>query len=118
MQGLHTNIHCLALELSEWISSFVKPLKVILTKRFVKQNLNFKRKYEDEQFKYKIIFADCVVNIRGQMLSFCYIAFPLLAIVRTICLFVNFEKLSILLGFSRDIVEGWARVCCVHVFLV
>ena len=51
------NIHCLAVELSEWISPFVKPLKVILTKRFVliKQNRNFKRKYDDEQFKYKII---------------------------------------------------------------
>ena len=34
-----------------------KPLKVILTKRFVliKQNRNFKRKNEDKQFKYKII---------------------------------------------------------------
>ena len=37
--------------------SFIKPLKVILTKRFVliKQNRNFKRKYDDEQFKYKTI---------------------------------------------------------------
>ena len=36
--------------------SFIKPLKVILTKRFVliKQNRNFKRKY-DKQFKCKII---------------------------------------------------------------
>ena len=57
MQGLDTSIHCLAVELSEWISSFVKPLKVILTKRFVliKQDRNFKRKYDDEQYKYKII---------------------------------------------------------------
>ena len=48
-------IHCLAVELSELISPFVKPLKVILTKRFVliKQSQNFKRKYDDEQFKYK-----------------------------------------------------------------
>ena len=23
-----------------------------------------------------------------------------------------------LLGFSSDIFEGWARVCCVHLFLV
>ena len=22
-----------------------------------------------------------------------------------------------LLGFSRNILEGWAKVCCVHVFL-
>ena len=39
-------------------------------------------------------------------------------IVRTICLFENLEKLSILFGFSRDVFEGCARVCCVHVFLV
>ena len=99
MQGLDTNIHCSAVELSQWISSFVKPSKVILTKRFVliKQNRNFKRKYDDEQFKFKTIFADCVVNICGQILYFCYIASPLLAIVRTICLFENFEKLSMLL---------------------
>ena len=50
------------------------------------------------------------------MLCFSFIAFSL--IVKTICLFDNFEKLSMLLGFSRDILEGWARVCCVHVFLV
>ena len=35
---------------------FIKPLKVIITKRFVliKQNRNFKLKYDDKQFKYKI----------------------------------------------------------------
>ena len=57
IQGLDTNIYCLAVELSEWISSFVKPLKVILTKHFVliKQNRNFKCKYDDERFKRKII---------------------------------------------------------------
>ena len=47
-----------------------------------------------------------------------FIACPLPVIVRRICRFENFEKLSLLLGFSRDILEGWARVCCVHVFLV
>ena len=37
--------------------SFIKLLKVILTERFVliKQNRNFKRKYNDKQFKCKII---------------------------------------------------------------
>ena len=37
--------------------SFIKPLKVIYTKRFVliKQNRNFKLKYDDKQFKCKII---------------------------------------------------------------
>ena len=35
-----------------------------------------------------------------------FIAFTLLVIVRTICLFHSFEKLSILLGFSRDVLEG------------
>ena len=59
-----------------------------------------------------------VVNIRVQMLCFSYIAYPLPVIVRKICLFDNFEKLSTLLGFSRYILEGWARGCCVHVFLV
>ena len=37
--------------------SFIKPLKIILTKRFVliKQNRNFKREYDDKQIKYKIL---------------------------------------------------------------
>ena len=57
MQGHDTNMHCLAVELTGWISSFVEQLKVILTERFllIKQNRNFKRKYDHEQFKYKII---------------------------------------------------------------
>ena len=49
---------------------------------------------------------------------FSFTAFPLPVIVRTICLFENFEKLSTLLGFSKDILEWWVRVCCVHEFLV
>ena len=53
-----------------------------------------------------------------QILCFSYTAYPLPVIVWRICLFDNFEKLSMLLGFSRDILEGWARGCCVHVFLV
>ena len=50
MQGIDTNIHYLAVELSGWIPLFVKPLKFILTKRFViiKQSRDFKRKYDDE----------------------------------------------------------------------
>ena len=52
------------------------------------------------------------------MLCFSYVAVPLQIIVKMICLFDNFEKLSMLLGFSRYILEGWAKVCCVHVFLV
>ena len=47
-----------------------------------------------------------------------FIALPLSVIVRTICLLDNFEKFSMLLGFWRDVLEGWARVCCIHVFLV
>ena len=37
--------------------SFIKPFKVILTKRFVliKQNQNSIRKYDYKQFKYKIM---------------------------------------------------------------
>ena len=37
--------------------SFIKSLKDIFTKRFIliKQNLNFKREYNDKEFKYKII---------------------------------------------------------------
>ena len=38
--------------------------------------------------------------------------------VRTICLFDNFEKLSILIEFSRDRLKVWARGCCARVFLV
>ena len=52
------------------------------------------------------------------MLCFSYIAYPLPVIVRGVCLFDNFEKLSMLLGLSTDILEGWARGCCLHVFLV
>ena len=47
-----------------------------------------------------------------------FIACRFPVIVRRICLFENFENLSLLLGFKRDILEGWARGCCVHVFLV
>ena len=45
------------------ILPFVKPLNVILTEPFVliKQNWNFKRKYDYKQFKYKIISnLDCL----------------------------------------------------------
>ena len=47
-----------------------------------------------------------------------FIVHPLPVIVRRICLFENFEKLTLLLGFLRDKLEGWARGCCVHIFLV
>ena len=63
-------------------------------------------------------FPVWVVNIRVQMLCFSNIAHPLPVIVRKISLFDNFEKLSMLLGFWRDILEGWARGSGVHVFLV
>ena len=63
-------------------------------------------------------FPFWVVNIRVQMLCFSYIAYPLPVIVRRICLFDNYEKLSMLHEFSREVLEGWARSCCVHVFLV
>ena len=52
-------------------------------------------------------FPVWVINIRGLMLCFSYIACLLQVIVRTICPFENFEKLSMLLGFSRDILQGW-----------
>ena len=49
IQGLDTNIHCLAVELSGWIPLFTKPLKVILPKHFIiKQSQTFKRKYDNE----------------------------------------------------------------------
>ena len=59
------------------------------------------------------------------MAKYCvlFIALPLPVIVRMICLFDSFEKfekfekLSMLLGFSRDVLEGWGKVFCVHVFL-
>ena len=40
---------------------------------------------------------------------FFLIVFTLPIIVRTICLFDNFEKLAILMEFSRDTLKGWAR---------
>ena len=53
--------------------SFIKPLKVILIKRFVliKQNPNFKRKYDDCSLNIKY-FPIWVVNMCGQMLCFLY----------------------------------------------
>ena len=63
-------------------------------------------------------FPVWVLNIRVQMLSFSYIAYPLSVIVRGICLFDNFEKLSMLLRLSKDILAWWARGCCENVFLV
>ena len=57
IEGLDMNIHCLAVEFSGWIPLFAKPLKVILSKRFViiKQSQTFKLKYDDEQFEHKTI---------------------------------------------------------------
>ena len=57
IQSIDKNIHRLAVEIVEMDLLFIKSLKVILTKRFVliKLNQNFKRKYDDKQFKYKII---------------------------------------------------------------
>ena len=54
-----------------------------------------------------------VSNICGQMLFFFYCIFS-----STICLFDNFEKLSTLVVFLRDILEGLWRDFYVHVFLV
>ena len=45
------------------------------------------------------------VNLTCQILCFSYTAYPLPVIVWRIYL-DNFEKLSMLLGFSRDILEG------------
>ena len=50
------------------------------------------------------------------MFCFPYTAYPLPVTV-WICVFDNFEQLSMLFGFLREILEGWARGC-VHVFLV
>ena len=42
----------------------------------------------------------------------------LLLIALTFRLFINVEKLSISIEFLWDTMEGWARGCCLHVFLV
>ena len=101
MQGLDTNIHCLGVELSGWNPLFVKTLKVILTKRFVMikrvEILNVNMTTNNFQFVLLIFVSKC---------CFSYIAYPLPVIVKGICLFDNFEKLSMFLGFSRDILEG------------
>ena len=64
------------------------------------------------------IFTCLTEFVSVQILCFSYTAYPLPVIVCRICLFDNFEKLSMLVGFSRDILKGWARGCCVHVILV
>ena len=69
-----------------------------------------------KKFKYKIISSLGYWYLWPNVFSFT--AFLLPVIVRTNRLFDNFEKLSTLFGSSGDILEGWARVCCVHVFLV
>ena len=62
-------------------------------------------------------FPVLVVNIRVQMLCFYWI--PSSSYDKEdLFFFNNFEKLSMLLGFSRDILDGWVRNCCAHVFLV
>ena len=45
------------------------------------------------------------------MAKYCvfFIALPLPVIVYPVCFFDNFEKLSMSFGFSRDVLEGWAR---------
>ena len=58
-------------------------------------------------------FPVWVVNIRAQM-CFSYIAYPLPVIVRGIYLFDNFEKLSMLLGLSRDWKGERGVVACTY----
>ena len=58
---------------------FVKLLNVILTELFVliKQNLNFKRKYDYKQFKYKIISSlDCCLFAAKFCVDFFYCMSP------------------------------------------
>ena len=94
--------------------SFIKPLKIIITKRFVliKKNRNFKRKYDDKQFKYKNNFQFGLLIFVAKCCIF-FIAFPLRVIVRTICLFDNFEKIMnltrILERYVGRVVEGLLR---------
>ena len=57
------------------ILPFVKPLNVIITELFVliKQNWNFKRKYDYKQFKYKIISSlDCSLFATNSVWIFFY----------------------------------------------
>ena len=94
-------IHCLAVELSELISPFVKPLKVILTKRFVlirveslnvkmTSNLNIKQ------------FPVWVVNIPVQILFFLYCIHSS-SYSKEDLSFDNFEKLSMIWTLERCI---------------
>ena len=97
----------------------MKLLKVIFTKRFVLiKQVEISNVNMTTSSLNKKQFPVWIVNIRVEMLCFSYIAYPLPVTVRRICLFDNFEKLSMFLGFSRDLLEAWARGCCVHVFLV
>ena len=95
IQGLDTNIHCLAVELSEWISPFVKPLKVIFTKCFVliKQSRNVNITTSSLNIKkFPMFVSKCCAFL---------ILHTLLFIVRRICLFDKFENLSMLNSKAR-----------------
>ena len=61
-------------------------------------------------------FPVWVVNIRVEMLCFSYIAYPLPVIARGICLFDNFEKLSMLFGLVG---EGLlrARISSMYIYI-
>ena len=92
--------------------SFINTLKIILTKRFVliKQNRNFKPRYDDKQFK-------CKKNFQFGLLIFVskYCVFFYSVIVRMICLFDNFEKLSIFTWILKRCIgrvpKGLMRTC-------
>ena len=100
----------------------MKPLKVILAKRIVliKQSLNFKRKYNDEKFKYKVISSLGCKYLWPNVVFFLY-WFPSSSYSKDDLSFWQFWKLSILFGFSRNILEGergFVTYTNAHVFLV
>ena len=60
-------------------------------------------------------FPVWVVNIRVQMLCFSYVAYLFPIIVREICLLTILKNYYCYLD-SWEILVGWAKGCCVHVF--
>ena len=104
---LDMSIHWLIVRMD--LLTFDTPLKVILTQCFVltKQNWNFNRKHNEKLFRYNL---GCCQFVAKLCVCVCvwvfFISFTLPVTVRTICRFDDFEKLSILLEFSRNYWKG------------
>ena len=117
MQGLDQSLASIVLIVRMDLIAFLKTVKGCSPRTFCfKTELKF---YGDQQFKYNAIsILACCKLVAEWCFFFLLIAFTLPVIVMTICLFDNFEKLSILIKFFRGTLKVRARGCYVGVFLV